>query len=79
MPTRDRKRVRTTLDLHWLEPPSPIGTLTVRGPLRAHGREEHAARVEAWAHDVWAAWAPHHETVRNWLDVASRRADAATT
>jgi hypothetical protein len=75
MPTRDRKRVRRTLDLHWLEPPSPIGTLTVRGPLRANGPDEHAARVEAWARDVWAAWASHHDTVRSWLDVASRRPD----
>ena len=47
-PVRGRKRVRRTLDLHWLEPPSPIGTLTVHGPLRARGPEEHAASVEAW-------------------------------
>jgi hypothetical protein len=72
-PSRDRKLVRRTLDLHWLEPPSPIGTHTVRGPLRADGPEEHAVSVEAWARDVWAAWARHHETVRSWLDVASRR------
>ena len=75
-PTRDRRHVRRTLDLHWLDPPRPIGTLTVRGPLRAHGPEEHAVSVEAWARDVWAAWAPHHETVRSWLDVAARRPDA---
>jgi hypothetical protein len=72
-PTRGAKRVRRTLDLHWLDPPRPIGTLTVRGPLRAVGPEEHAASVEAWARDVWAAWAPHHQTVRSWLDAASRR------
>jgi hypothetical protein len=75
VPTRDRQRVRRTLDLHWLEPPSPIGALTVHGPLRANGPEEHAVSVEAWARDVWAAWATHHETVRSWLDVASRRPD----
>jgi hypothetical protein len=75
MPTRDRKQVRRTLDLHWLEPPSPIGTLTVHGPLRANGPDEHAVSVEAWARDVWAAWASHHATVRSWLDVASRRTD----
>ena len=77
-PTRDRKPARRTLDLHWLDPPRPIGTLTVRGPLRAHGPEEHAVSVEAWARDVWAAWAPHHQTVRSWLDVASRRPDGPT-
>jgi hypothetical protein len=74
-PTRDRRRVRRTLDLRWLDPPSPIGTLTVRGPLRARGVDEHAASVEAWARDVWAAWEPHHETVRSWLDIASRGPD----
>jgi hypothetical protein len=71
VPTRDRKRIRRTLDLHWLEPPRPIGTLTVHGPLRARGPDEHAVSVEAWAKDVWAAWNPHHETVRGWLDAAS--------
>jgi Family of unknown function (DUF5946) len=72
MPTRDRKLSRRTLDLHWLEPPRPNGTLTLRGPLGARGPDEHAASVEAWASDVWAAWEAHHGTVREWLDVASR-------
>lgn len=75
VPTRAGKRVRRTLDLHWLEPPRPIGTLTVRGPLRAHGTDELAASVEAWALDVWTAWGPHHETVRRWLDIASQGPD----
>jgi hypothetical protein len=74
MHVRERKpTARRTLDLHWLAPPRPNGTLTVRGPLDAAGREEHAASVEAWARDVWAAWEPHHETVRGWLDSASPR------
>jgi uncharacterized protein DUF5946 len=71
---RDRKPTRATLDLRWLDPPRPNGTLTVRGPLEAAGRDEHAASVEAWGRDVWAAWEPHHETVRGWLDRASARA-----
>ena len=70
MPVRDAKPARRTFDLHWLAPPRPNGTLTVQGPLDAVGRDEHAAVVEAWARDVWAAWAPHHETVRAWLDGA---------
>jgi hypothetical protein len=61
------------LDLHWLEPPRPIGTLTVRGAVEASGGEEHAVRVEAWARDVWAAWAAHHATVRDWVDRAAAR------
>jgi Family of unknown function (DUF5946) len=70
---RDRAPVRRTLDLHWLDPPRPNGTLTVRGPLDAAGGDQHAASVEAWARDVWTAWAPHHDTVRGWLDRASPR------
>jgi Family of unknown function (DUF5946) len=69
-PARGRPPARTTLDLHWLEPPRPNGTLTVRGPLDAVGGDDHAASVEAWARDVWAAWTVHHETVRGWLDRA---------
>jgi hypothetical protein len=68
MRDRDGKRARRTVDLHWLEPPRPIGTLTVNGPLASTGRDEYAASVEAWARDVWAAWEPHHDTVRCWLD-----------
>ena len=73
MHVRERKPARRTLDLHWLEPPRPNGTLTVRGPLDAAGRDEHAASVEAWARDVWAAWEPHHQTVRSWLDSVPSR------
>jgi Family of unknown function (DUF5946) len=64
----ERSPVRRTVDLHWLEPPRPNGTLTVRAPLDAVGAEQHAASVEAWARDVWSAWEPHHDTVRSWLD-----------
>jgi Family of unknown function (DUF5946) len=71
--TPDRKRVRAgrLIFTGWI-PPKPIGTQTLLGPLRARGPEEHAASVEAWARDVWAAWELHHETVRGWLDIASR-------
>jgi hypothetical protein len=64
----ERSRGRKTVDLHWLEPPRPNGSLTVRGPLEAMGAEEHAASVEAWARDLWSAWEAHHDTVRSWLD-----------
>ena len=73
MPVRDRRPTPARLDLHWLEPPRPIGTLTIRDSVEAVGADEHAASVEAWARDVWAAWAPHHETVRDWVDRAAPR------
>lgn len=48
---------------HWLEPPRPIGRLTVADVLRARTPAEHERAVEAWARDVWSAWQPHHATV----------------
>jgi hypothetical protein len=48
----------------WLDPPDPNGTVTVRDVL------EGAADTEGWAHDVWAAWAAHHEMVREWISRA---------
>jgi hypothetical protein len=50
---------------HRLEPPQPNGTITVRDVLRRDDRE---SAVKAWAQDVWAAWTPHHEKVRAWID-----------
>jgi hypothetical protein len=50
----------------WLEPPPMSGRLTVVDALDAPNAAEHRRRIEAWAADVWAAWAPHHETVRGW-------------
>lgn len=50
----------------WLEPPEPVGTLTVA---HVHGTatvDEHRERVWEWARDVWAAWRPHHAAVRDW-------------
>jgi hypothetical protein len=72
IPLRDRRPPPPTrLDLHWLEPPRPIGTLTIRELVEATGGQEHAVCVEAWARDVWAAWEPHHATVRDWVDRAA--------
>jgi hypothetical protein len=50
--------------IEWLEPPRPLGRLTVADVLAAGDAEEHARLVEAWARDVWAAWAPNDEAVR---------------
>lgn len=55
-------------DYPWLEPPRPIGSITVRDVLVARGADEHAHRVKEWAADVWRAWSPHHTTVAGWLD-----------
>lgn len=61
---------RRALDLHWLEPPEARGGMTVADALGREAGDERAERVEAWAAAVWAAWEPHHATVRRWLDAA---------
>jgi len=50
----------------WLQPPQSMGSITVVDVWRAKGAAEHEKRVRDWASSVWAAWAPHHETVRHW-------------
>jgi Family of unknown function (DUF5946) len=70
VPVLGRMPPRRTLDLHWLEPPEVRGTLTVADALHATVDDVRAARVEDWASDVWAAWEPHHATVRGWLDAS---------
>jgi hypothetical protein len=56
--------------LRWLDPPQPNGTLTVRDALRAGDPGQHADAIRRWGEDVWAAWAPHHPSVRGWVDLA---------
>lgn len=58
----------------WLEPPDFAGALTAADVLEAGPGEEYTASAEAWAASVWAAWAPHHATVRGWLDGPSAQA-----
>jgi Family of unknown function (DUF5946) len=67
-PVLGRTPPRKTLDLHWLEPPAARGSTTVVDALQADAGR--AASIEAWAREVWAAWEPHHATVRGWLDTA---------
>lgn len=62
------KRLARRASFHWLEPPSPNGRITVADVLEARTSAEQEQLVEAWARDVWAAWTPHHATVRGWLE-----------
>jgi hypothetical protein len=68
-PVLGRRPDHKAPSLFWLEPPRPNGTLTVQSALNADGPEDYVTAVEAWAADVWAAWQPHHDTVRAWLEV----------
>jgi hypothetical protein len=58
---------RTKERFFWLAPPASLGVVTVCDVAGAATRLEHEGRVRAWAESAWAAWAPHHETVRGWM------------
>ncbi len=51
-----------------LEVPWPVGRVTVADVLAAPDAAGRDRQVRAWADDVWAAYAPHHDRVRGWLD-----------
>jgi hypothetical protein len=53
-------------DFHWLEPPSPLGNLTILDVRNATNYLQHETMVQRWAESVWQAWFPHHETIRHW-------------
>lgn len=54
----------------WLEPPFPLGAVTVFDVAEAQSPQTHAVLVKKWAHVVWLAWAPHHNQIRNWAAVS---------
>ena len=51
----------------WLEPPTPLGSITAANVAKAKTVEEHKAIVRAWAQSSWDAWEMHHNTIRKWL------------
>ena len=62
------KRFVRRVEFTWLEPPRPNGRLTVADTVGSRTPDEHAEAVMAWGRDVWDAWAPHHATVRGWIE-----------
>jgi hypothetical protein len=50
----------------WLPPPVSLGEMTVLDVRGVEDPPEYARCVEQWTRSVWAAWAPHHATVRAW-------------
>lgn len=49
--------------------PSFRGTVTIAS-VQGTTPESHKSALEAWANDVWAAYAPLHAQGRTWLDAA---------
>ena len=58
----------------WLEPPASLGQVTVADVVRAKSVQAHKAVVKAWAKGAWAAWSPHHDTIRKWLSAQQQHA-----
>ena len=56
---------------HWLTPPPDLGAMTVLDVAVAPDADAHCSRVADWAAEVWRAWSPHHDTVREWVARAS--------
>jgi hypothetical protein len=59
-----RRALGQRQDIAWLEPPSPLGHLTILDVRKALDYAEHEATVKRWAKSAWQAWSPHHETIR---------------
>jgi hypothetical protein len=74
-PVPGRTPARKTMDLHWLAPPAFQRCMSAADVLAAGPGDAYAPAAEAWAKSVWAAWKPHHETVRGWLDAPCRQPD----
>lgn len=49
------------------EPPAFRGALTLADVRGARDPLEHVELVERWARSTWEAWAPLHETAREWM------------
>jgi hypothetical protein len=52
----------------WLAPPASLGEWTIVDVSQAGGAAEHEALVRRWARSAWAAWSPHHDTIRGWAE-----------
>lgn len=59
-----RKILQQRLDLTWLEPPVPNGTVTVLDIAAAADFKKHQRVVEAWAENVWQAWSSYHRRIQ---------------
>jgi hypothetical protein len=60
--------VKNADKLTWLEPPDPNGSMTVAEVVKAQNLEDHRRLVDAWAKDVWEAWAKHHSKIKRLAD-----------
>jgi hypothetical protein len=74
--TRLHRRMVARPVFHRLTPPEQRGRLTCLDVPTSGPAPQARSRVYAWAEDVWAAWAVHHDTVRGWLIVSGLASDS---
>jgi hypothetical protein len=68
-PALIQRLLRRPPAFRWLDPPDPNGRLTIADIVAAADGAA-AGAVATYASDIWAAWAPHHATVRSWVDAS---------
>ncbi len=56
-------------DWPYLIPPRGPGAVTVADVAAASAAGELEDRARAWLESAWAAWEPHHGTVRSWAGI----------
>ncbi|MEO1136544.1 MAG: DUF5946 family protein, partial [Pseudomonadota bacterium] len=57
-----------------LSPPAPDDyTITIKHVLAATSAKAHTEIVLEWSHDVWRAWAAHHDTARRYVKLIADR------
>jgi Family of unknown function (DUF5946) len=61
----------THRDYPLLEPRPAAYPVTVRDVIQA-GERSRPAAVDDWAISTWAAWSPHHATLRSWLTALTK-------
>ncbi len=53
--------------IHWLEPPSSLGPITVFDLWNMENEEAHLDISKEWAHSTWKAWQEHLSTIEMWV------------
>lgn len=69
-PRLHQRMVANLPELWELSAPNTDVGMTVDDVLNARDAEEHRRLVLDWATRLWAAWAPHHTTIRTWTNRA---------
>lgn len=71
-----RRALARPLPFRRLDPPTPLGTLTVLHPVAAEDADDRGRRVRDWAADVWADSRTDQDQVRGWVDALLQQATA---